>query len=257
VSARTASAALVCSLAGVCAAETAPSEAVSAGVNAQRMPSAGGGSASVDWVQVSERRVVTAGASVANVGASQWTLIKGSLARNREKGLSWFGGLDVGPGSNGGERFTFFKAGFGVSAPLGARWRVSAEGTHVDVEPVTGDVVTLAGETNRASGLGLRLQTSSSVSGTLDERGYVVRLDYRAKAPYLMGGFATTRTNNRLSLGASATDSSALRVHQAFVGVSFPLRRTALTVAFEHGKAGTARRTGVSVVVKVPLESTD
>jgi hypothetical protein len=182
-------------------------------------------------------------------------LFKATAAQNRQSRPALSGSVDIGPGSNGSERFTFVKVGLGVSVPLARRWRLSGETTYVDVEPVAGRIVTLAGTITGRNGLAIRLQTSSSVSGSLDERGNLARFDYRIKPPFWMGGIATATTNNRFALGATLPDARGTRVRQAFFGLSFPLRRKALTVALDVGETGAVRRTGVSFFIKSPLEA--
>lgn len=254
---RAAVAALVWCLAAACRAETPAAEALVAGLNLQRMPSADGSIIGVDWVQATESRVITAGADVANIGQSQWTVLKASATQKRGARPAVSGSVDIGPGSNTGERFTYLKLGVGLSAAPFERWRLFARDTYVDIEPVSGHIVTVGGETTRPNGFSLQLQTARSASGTLDEQSHLVRADYRARPPYLMGGVAVTTTNERSALGATPTDASATRVRQGFFGVSFPVRGTELTIAAELGKVGGLRRSGLSVFVRSPLPARD
>lgn len=251
---RAANAAFLCCLATLCRAETQSSESVLAGINVQSMQGADGTSVDAGWVRSSERSIVSAGAAVANIGSNQWTLFKATAAQNRESRPALSGSVDIGPGSNGSDRFTFVKLALGVSAPLARRWRVSGETTYVDVKPIAGQILAVAGTLTGRNGLAIRLQASDSVSGSLDERGTLARFDYRSKPPFVMGGISTATTNNRFALGASRVDEQVTRLRNAFFGLSFPLRRKALTVALEVGKVGEARRSGVSFFVKSPLE---
>jgi hypothetical protein len=216
------------------------------------MPGANGSTAEVAWARVSDRRTMTAGAAIANVGPNRWTSLRASAAQNRGRGPALSGSIDVGPGSNDDGSFTFLKLGVGIAAPLANRWRVSAEDTYVNVDAVSGHVLTLGGETTRGN-WSVRLQASRSLSGTLDEQSHLVRFDRSGKT-HIMAGLAATQTNDRVSLGDSPAETGTTKLRQVFVGVSFPLRRHALTVAVELGEAGTTRRHGVSFFIKSPLK---
>jgi hypothetical protein len=252
---RAASAALLWCLTAVAHAETAASEAVVAGLNLQRMPNANGGDIGVDWVQATERRVITAGADIADIGQSQWTVFRATAAQKRGPRPAVSGSVDLGPGTNAGERFTFLKLGVGLSASLSEQWRVFARDTYVDVEPVSGHIVAVGGETTRPNGVSLQLQTARSISGSLDEDSHLVRFDYRARPPYLMAGIALTTTNDRLALGAEPMQTSTTRVRQGFFGVSFPVRGKELTIAADIGEVGDVRRTGLSLILRSPIDS--
>jgi hypothetical protein len=246
---------LAAGIAVLCAAEAAAAETIVAGVNLQRMPSANGGSIGVDWVNTTERRVVTAGADMSSIGTSRWTVIRGTVAQDTNARSAFSASLDVGPGSNAGDGFTFLKIGVGVSARLTERWRVFVRDTYVDVEPVSGQVVALGAETTPRNGFSLSLQTSQAVSGSLDEGGYLVRIDHRSRRPFLMGGLSSTTTNNKFAYGAAPTEATETDVRHAFFGLSFPVRRRELTIAAQLGKAGDVRRSGLSVVVSSPIET--
>jgi hypothetical protein len=122
----------------------------------------------------------------------------------------------------------------------------------VNVDAVSGHVLTLGGETTRGN-LSVRLQASRSLSGTLDEQGHLVRFDRHGRT-HILAGLAATQTNDRVSLGDSPADTRTTKLRQVFVGVSFPLRRHVLTVAVELGEVGTQRRNGVSFFIKSPLK---
>lgn len=254
---RAASAALAFGLSVACHAETPASEVLVAGLNLQRMPSANGSSVTVDWVRSVEQRVVTAGADVSKVGRNQWMLFKASAAQNRGARPAVSGSVDIGPGSNDGERFTFLKLGLGLTAPLSEHWNFFARSAYVDVEPIAGHIVTVGGDTTRPNGVSFRLQTARSASGSLDERSHFVRFDYRARAPYIMAGITAASTNNRLSLGAVPIETAATKLRQAFFGLSFPVRGKDLTVAMDLGKVGGVRRSGVSIFVRSRIEPGD
>ena len=255
LSTRAGSAALVWALTAVCHAETAVSEAAVAGVNLQRMQSANGGSIDVDWVETAEKRVVTAGAGFTKIGDSQWAVLRGAMSQIGDVLPAVSGSVDIGPGSNDGDQFTYLKLGVGISAPLTERWRFFARDTYVDIEPVSGHIVTLGADTMRRSGLSLQLQASRSTSGSLDERGHLVRIDYRARPPYLTGGVAVTRTNDRFALGAAPTDISTTNVREAFVGMSLPVRGGELTITAQLGNVGGVQRRGLSVFVRSAIAS--
>lgn len=247
---------LACCLAAASRAESAATEALVGGVNLQGMRGANGGSAGVDWVRTTARHVVTGGAQISNVGPSRWAVVRGTVAQHRGRRTSVAGSIDVGPGSTEGERFTYRKFGARLSAPLAARWTLLAESTYVDVDTVSGNVVTLGGETARANGLSFRVQGARSTSGTLDEHGFLLRFDRRAAPPYLLAGVTASSTNNRLTLGAQA-DAPTTRARQAFVGLSFPLRSGELTVALDLGDVGGLRRSGLAVYVRSPLAAAE
>jgi hypothetical protein len=225
-----------------------------AGLSRQQMENADGGSVDVDWVRPASTYVISGGLATVERGSSRWTVFKVAAAQSRAAGVALSGGLDVGPGTNNGDGFTFRKMTLGLSVPLTRRFRLSTQEMYVDVEPVSGYVVSVAGETTYDNGLSFRLQASRSVGGTLDERGRVARLDYRGKVPHFMAGAATSITNNASSLGALPT-ASVTTFRQAFVGMSFPVRRTELTIILEDGRAGTVRRSAVSFFVRAPIES--
>jgi hypothetical protein len=250
---RAASAALLCCLASA-RADAATSEVVVAGLNLQQMPSADGGSIGVSWVRAADTHVITAGTEISNIGPSQWSVVRVTAAQLRGGRPALSGSLDVGPGSNGDDRFTFLKVGLGLSGSVTERWTLFGQSTYVDVEPVSGNIVAIGGETRRSNGLSFRLETSQSVSGTLDERSHIARVDYRKQTPYYMAGIVATTTNSRLSLGAAPTETSATRVRQLFLGMSFPIGRKDLTIALDVGKAGDVRRSGLSFFFRSPLE---
>jgi hypothetical protein len=252
---RAASVAFACCLTAVCRAETVTAEAVVAGLNLQRIPSANGGDIGVDWVRATEDRVITAGADVADVGQNRWTVFRATATQKRGTRPALSGSLDFGPGSNAGERFTYLKLGVGVSATLSERWRMFARDTYVDIEPVAGHIIAVGGETTRSNGLSLQLQAARSMSGSLDEDSHLVRFDYRAQPPYLMGGIALTTTNDHLTLGGEAAAVSTMRVRQGFFGLSFPLRGKELTIAADIGDVGGVRRTGLSLILRSPIDS--
>lgn len=237
-------------IAGVCHAETEVAEAVVAGVNLQRMESADGGSIGADWIRTTEKRVYTAGAGTTNIGTSQWTVVRATAAQIRGTRPAVSGSVEVGPGSDGAERFTYSKLGVGFSASLAERWRLFARDTYVDIEPVAGHILELGVEATRRNGLSLQVQASRSVSGSLYEHGQLVRVDYRARPPYFMGGVSVTTTNERIALGGAQTETSVTKVRQTFFGVSFPVRGKELTIAAELGYVGGARRGGLSVFVR-------
>jgi hypothetical protein len=226
-----------------------------AGINLQRMPNANGGDVGVDWVQATERRVITAGANVANIEQSQWTVFRASATQTRGTRLAVSGSVDLGQGSNAGERFTYLKLGVGISVSPSEQWRLFVRDTYVDVEPISGHIVAVGGETTRRNGLSLQLQTARSVSGSLDEASHLVRFDHRARPPFLMAGVAFTTTNDRFALGVSPAQASTTRVRQGFFGVSFPLRDKELTIAADIGDVGGRRRDGLSLILRSPIDS--
>ncbi len=250
---RIASLVLGCCLTALCGAQPANTEVLITGLRLQRMPSADGNSIAADWVRVSESRIVSSGAEVSNIGPSQWTVFRAAAAQNRSERVAANGSIDIGPGSTSGERFTFLKVGMGLSVPLPGRWKLFGQSLYVDVEPTTGNLITLGGETVRPGGLGLRVQTSSSVAGTLDERSHLVRFDFRAGKRSYMAGLAASSTNNRLSFGESPLELDTTRLRQAFFGLSFPLRRRELTIAGELGDIAGVRRSGLAFFVRSPM----
>lgn len=250
-------AALLFAASAACGAELEPTNVLTAGIYRQSMRDADGGSIDAHWIGTNERRVLTAGASLANIGANQWTTLRVSAAQNRATRAALSGSVEIGPGSGGGGRFTVLKTALGVSKPLTERWRITARSSYVDVGDVSGHRLTLGGATTRGNALSLRLETSRSTSGTLDERSLLARIDFRGKAPYVMAGVATSITNDRLTLGAPSAAASKTRIRQAFGGASFPLRRHELTVTLELGKVGDERRSGVSFFVRSPLGTSE
>lgn len=250
---RTFAAMLICASlpAGVCAD---PVEHFVASLVAQRQPGGSGGSLGADWIGRYGSHVLTVGAMASEAGSSRWTLIRVGGALPLSGGWTVAGGLDYGPATIDTADTTFTKLRTELSVPFGRRWTFRAQETYVDVQPVVGHLLGAGAALALDGGLSLDVQLAQSIGGSLDDSSVSLRVDYRARAPYLMAGLVAGTSNNRLHVnqGGIASQRTGLRV--VFLGLTMPLEAVDLTVAMEMAHVGTARRRSLTLAWRLPVD---
>jgi hypothetical protein len=222
------------------------------GVSAQRMENADGTQVDLDWTRTGAAGVLSLGVNDTAVGSSRWTLFKAGAARTLSRGIGLSGNLDHGPASIDGERTRFTRLRAMASIPVRGNWTLQIADQFVDVEPVSGHF--LSGIARLARGAAsFEWGLTDAISGTLDHESLSFRFDYRGAPPYVMGGLALGRSNNRLVLQGLDTDSVAVDLREAFAGVAAPIGRAEILFVMDAARAGDTRRLSLSAVLRMPI----
>jgi hypothetical protein len=208
------------------------------------------------WLGRYDTHVATLAIDHSIVEDSSWTVFRAGATSFRSARLSLSGSMDLGPARIGGDASVYKKVSFEAAFAVGGRWTLKALDTFVDVAPQSGHVLGAAASWRADRALLLHAQATTSISGNLDERNLVLRADYRARPPYLMGGIVVGESNDRLLLLNFPSAASEKELREAFAGVVVPLARFELTVVADAAEIGDFRRRSLTLSFNMPLEST-
>lgn len=236
-------------------ATAAASHELDVGASVQSGTAAAGNQASVAWLGRFDSTTVYGGIDRTVLDGGSWTLLEVGATRRRNSQLAFSGGVDVGPAMIGGERLTFEKVRVDAAFSL-QRWTLTVGDTYVDVAPSAGHLLGTGVAWRGDDGLLVQTQLTTSVGGNLDEHGVVLRADWRRRHPYVLGGIAAGRTNNRLALNVPAA-AATRDLRELFVGVVFPIGSRDLTLTADDATVGDLRRRDLSVTLRWPLGRKD
>jgi len=218
----------------------------------------GGGGGSVTWVgSVTPAAVLGAGVEYQQISNAHWTTgnFSGSFTVGPQSKTHLYVEVHEGAGDIGDRGFNYSLAVAGVLSQLTSQVSVQLEERRIDIDTSHGNLPKLGLSFQVTPKLVASVSYADTLGGNLGTRLATGRLDYtgsgfRAFAG-IVGGPAAPATLNLLG----QVVAPGPRLREGFIGVGKALQRTDWLLIGDYVDVGGTRRTYVSLVYTVHLQS--
>lgn len=237
---------------GPAPANTPGEDRIHVALQADHLPSGGGGGVGGTWVHpIRGRTLLQAGAFLYSLDGSRWGYGQAGVVFAPADRTTALLEVNVGRGRRRGRGFPYgvFKANVTHELTPG-RLAIEVEDQYVAVDEARGNVVKVGGALSRPA-FAVRAAVHASVGGNIGARYLSARLDLSRKTVGLLGGLTIGRTRPEIFdlLSISGTVHST----EVFAGARFPVSSRDVTVVIEQLWIAGTRRTTALLALGIPL----